>query len=437
MTNKRNTNSAQKLRNNNNNNKNNKGKSLEVKKELVKEKDRSIIDPEIVIISELDKQIVNNTYGDTNKDRLIIFVQTVALNVTKTSDLKMIRMTIMQLDTLTETQEEQQANLNIEKEKREERKVFGLRLSGLPFGTIASDLLKIIKQINSKTCFIPQHPKTYKLLPYAYIQFLNEEDKNIAKQKLFKFSKGQIKNCSLFLADPQEKPKICNKYSSPDHIYIGCPNKNRKYNSGCNSVVNAWKQKNKEIKLNTRSYAQNKNNISSQHTKSSTPHKIHKESKAEDELSSKHKKYLQDLMNAALNNIKDQLVNQMSQIKEQVFSFNAEIQEFYESCNIHYLDKWENTNINQNKTTNDSKKIHKDSDDSSFSSEEEKINDLILKHQNLDLKLDSVTGTINTMLNNFFNTIIKGEHNQYELVELEGEGETDYKGNDDDEVIDQ
>ncbi|GBB88036.1 hypothetical protein RclHR1_14580001 [Rhizophagus clarus] len=276
MTNKRNTNSAQKLRNNNNNNKNNKGKSLEVKKELVKEKDRSIIDPEIVIISELDKQIVNNTYGDTNKDRLIIFVQTVALNVTKTSDLK------------------------------------------------------------------------------------------------------------------------------------------------ANDTTN-----------------KNKNNISSQHTKSSTPHKIHKESKAEDELSSKHKKYLQDLMNAALNNIKDQLVNQMSQIKEQVFSFNAEIQEFYESCNIHYLDKWENTNINQNKTTNDSKKIHKDSDDSSFSSEEEKINDLILKHQNLDLKLDSVTGTINTMLNNFFNTIIKGEHNQYELVELEGEGETDYKGNDDDEVIDQ
>ncbi|GES75335.1 hypothetical protein GLOIN_2v1885182 [Rhizophagus clarus] len=143
----------------------------------------------------------------------------------------------------------------LSEEKHEKRKAFGLCLSGLPFSTNASDLTEIIKQLNRQTCFIPRHPHIYKLMTCAYIQFSDQKQKDIAKQKLFKYTKGHIKNYTLYLSDPTEKPKICNKCGSLDYIYVSCPDKNKKYNSSWNSIANAWKSKNKEIKNNTRLYA--------------------------------------------------------------------------------------------------------------------------------------------------------------------------------------
>ncbi|GES89711.1 hypothetical protein GLOIN_2v1885182 [Rhizophagus clarus] len=293
----------------------------------------------------------------------------------------------------------------LSEEKREERKAFGLRLLGLPFGTNTSVLTEIIKQLNGRTCFIPRHPHTYKPMTYTYIQFSDQEQKDIAKQKLFKYTKGYIKNCILYLLDPTEKPKICNKCSSPDHIY--------------------------EIKNNTHSYAQvAKSNINSvkgsnnsKHhnhtTNSKVPQKSHNNphtnkfqtnsTKSELLLGSRHKKYLQELLNAAMLDIKDQISKEMSQIKK---LFGNEIQEFKDQRINRFLDKIENEKYSSAKKTADRKR-------------------------NLKSKLDFIGRTINTILNNFFNSFIKGEHAQYKTIELQEEyGKTDYKG-DKDDVIDQ
>ncbi|GBB97310.1 hypothetical protein RclHR1_29610001 [Rhizophagus clarus] len=243
MITKRNINSAQKQRQNNNNNKNNKRKSpmdnnnqrqdkndifvtpmsdpstrlispiqptVKVKKELVNEKGHNIINPEIIIISNVDRQIVNNTYGDNNDK--FIFVQKIALNVANPLDLKVC------------------------------------------------DLKKLKNTIFNN----------------IKIQF-DEPYTNESTSKL-----------------------------------------------GNNTSVDDQKQKNKEIKSNTHSYAQvtknqplNKNRITEddttnknkknnvfQYTKPNNTSKVYSENNIEDELSSKHQKYLKNLMNAALNDIK-------------------------------------------------------------------------------------------------------------------------------------
>ncbi|GES75334.1 hypothetical protein RCL_jg8883.t1 [Rhizophagus clarus] len=110
--------------------------------------------------------------------------------------------------------------------------------------------------------------------------------------------------------------------------------------------------------------------------------------------------------------IKDQISKEMSQIKNQVSLFGNEIQEFKDQRTNRFLDKIENKKHSSAKKTVNSK-------------------------QNLESKLDSIGGIINTMLNNFFNSFIKGKHAQYETVKLQGEyGKTDYE-DDEDDIIDQ
>ncbi|GES91429.1 hypothetical protein RCL_jg19419.t1 [Rhizophagus clarus] len=133
--------------------------------------------------------------------------------------------------------------------------------------------------------------------------------------------------------------------------------------------------------------------------------------------------------------IKDQISKEMSQIKNQVYLFGNEIQEFKDQRTNRFLNKMENEKPSSAKKTTNGKCIYKNSKDLSLSSEEEQFNDLILKHQNLESKLNSIEGTINTILNNFFNSFIKGKHVQYKSVELEEKyRKTDYEGNDDDTI---
>ncbi|GES89819.1 hypothetical protein GLOIN_2v1786507 [Rhizophagus clarus] len=246
-------------------------------------------------------------------------------------------------------------------DKREEQKAFDLRLSGLPFSTNASDLTEIIKQINGRTCFILRHPKTYKLMIYAYIQFQDQESRDIAKNTLFKYTKGQIKNRTLYLSDPVEKPKICNKCGSPDHIYVSCPNKNKKYNN------NKQNQHTKNISTSQKKHS-NSSNANSRNTLTKT----------ESSLDACHKKYLQELLNTTMLDIKDQISKKMSQIKTQVSYFSTKIKEFKDQRANCFLDRMENEKPPSAKKT------------------------------------------------------AEGEHAQYETIKLEGKyRKTDYKGDDD------
>ncbi|GES92381.1 hypothetical protein RCL_jg28714.t1 [Rhizophagus clarus] len=285
MITKRNINSAQKQRQNNNNNKNNKRKSpmdnnnqrqdkndifvtpmsdpstrlispiqptVKVKKELVNEKGHNIINPEIIIISNVDRQIVNNTYGDNNDK--FIFVQKIALNVAnpldlKVCDLKKLKNTIFN-------------NIKIQFDE--------------PYTNESTS------KLGNNTSVDDQEIKRINILPvgqyqHAYITFVN-------------------------------KNPIDHFHHKWSHMI------------GTYSV----KQKNKEIKSNTHSYAQvtknqplNKNRITEddttnknkknnvfQYTKPNNTSKVYSENNIEDELSSKHQKYLKNLMNAALNDIK-------------------------------------------------------------------------------------------------------------------------------------
>ncbi|GBB88401.1 hypothetical protein RclHR1_14990002 [Rhizophagus clarus] len=242
----------------------------------------------------------------------------------------------------------------LSEEKREERKAFGLRLLGLPFGTNTSVLTEIIKQLNGRTCFIPRHPHTYKPMTYTYIQFSDQEQKDIAKQKLFKYTKGYIKNCILYLLDPTEKPKIFAK-------------------SNINSVKGSNNSKHHNHTTNSKVPQKSHNNPHTNKFQTNS-------TKSELLLGSRHKKYLQELLNAAMLDIKDQISKEMSQIKK---LFGNEIQEFKDQRINRFLDKIENEKYSSAKKTADR------------------------------------------------------EHAQYKTIELQEEyGKTDYKG-DKDDVIDQ
>jgi hypothetical protein len=76
--------------------------------------------------------------------------------------------------------------LSLNNDKRELRKKFCLKLAGLPYNTTGKDLEDIVIKVEGKDCFIPENPKNYKNLRYAYIYFDNEERwKEAANKKSF------------------------------------------------------------------------------------------------------------------------------------------------------------------------------------------------------------------------------------------------------------
>src|SRR6266498_4340459 len=139
--------------------------------------------------------------------------------------------------------------ISLSKECREERQKFSCKLSGLPFGTTAFDLVDFIKDINGKTCFIPRNPTNYALLRYAYVSFKNEEDMEIAME-----ANHMYKNQQLYWVNSDQL--ICNKCGSPDHFANKCTKAQQKKKNI--SVKSAWQTMTAKIQANKQQGKKNK-----------------------------------------------------------------------------------------------------------------------------------------------------------------------------------
>ncbi|GES88562.1 hypothetical protein GLOIN_2v1786507 [Rhizophagus clarus] len=147
----------------------------------------------------------------------------------------------------------------LSEEQRDQRKQHSLRLSGLPIRMTAINLRPILDEMNTMTCFISRNPFHYKPFTYAYVNFKNEEDKEIAMKKKFSIKQGKIDKL-LFISDPTIKRNIYNNCGNPDHLYAGCNIK--KYPNKRNNTVKAARKK------KTKLTAQNKNRSYAQVVKS-------------------------------------------------------------------------------------------------------------------------------------------------------------------------
>ena len=67
------------------------------------------------------------------------------------------------------------APATVAKQEIEERNRNTLKLAGLPFGTTAYDLRKVLHKTGAKTCFIPRTRNQYERARYTYVTFDNED----------------------------------------------------------------------------------------------------------------------------------------------------------------------------------------------------------------------------------------------------------------------
>ncbi|GBC52462.2 hypothetical protein GLOIN_2v1475607 [Rhizophagus irregularis DAOM 181602=DAOM 197198] len=58
---------------------------------------------------------------------------------------------------------------------REEKYVFALKLTGLPFGMTGREVNELLKGSDAKSVVIPRNPKNYNLLKYAMVYFPNKD----------------------------------------------------------------------------------------------------------------------------------------------------------------------------------------------------------------------------------------------------------------------
>ena len=118
--------------------------------------------------------------------------------------------------------------MTLTKELREQRQMFCLKLTGIPRGASARDLLVYLGNINAKTCFIPRNANNYNKLNYAYVNFLSDDDLVKASE-----THHSLKGSPLYWVPADQQ--TCNFCGSPDHFAKGCNakrqqvNRNKKY----------------------------------------------------------------------------------------------------------------------------------------------------------------------------------------------------------------
>ncbi|GBB85999.1 hypothetical protein RclHR1_12440002 [Rhizophagus clarus] len=235
------------------------------------------------------------------------------------------------------------------------------------------------------TCFIPRNPFHYKPFTYAYVNFKNEEDKEIAMKKKFSIKQGKIDK-PLFISDPTIKRNICNNCGNPDHLYAGC-NIKKRTNKRNNTVKAAWKERTKLTAQNkNRSYAQvvksnatptnplNRNNASNQN-------KNHPKGK-----------------NPAHNNNKHATTHSPNNKKEQ----DERLKNITASGILHSsVARSPNplTSSPKNDKNEQNKRVRKDpAYDNSSSSEEEQIENMLHTQRTLVQKVDQATSGLQRMI---------------------------------------
>ncbi|GES87044.1 hypothetical protein GLOIN_2v1786507 [Rhizophagus clarus] len=265
--------------------------------------------------------------------------------------------------------------VSLSEEQRGIRKSHSLRLSGLPFGTTAINLRPIIEETNAMTC---------------------------------KMNKG------LFISDPTAQRNICNNCGNPNHIRAGC-NIPIRQSRKSNSVKNAWKEKSKSIAQNTKkSYAQivagkpktthqpnnnsknvnngktpnvNNNNLNSFNnnakgmTKQNTTHTSHSSTK-----NHSTKKFLND--------------SQVSQAQQQISEFSSRQTSQTTRTKSPFPPSTSKNDAN--------KRVRKDPEYESSSSEEEKIEDMMQTQRKLISRLDTVAGSLQGVIEGAIHNLIGG-----------------------------
>src|SRR5262249_34665489 len=81
---------------------------------------------------------------------------------------------------------------NLTNEEKAQRTAFCYKLTGLPRGTTAYDLVSGFKETKVKACAIPFHPKTYRPMNHAYVYFASQEDADNATEKVIFLDEHQL-----------------------------------------------------------------------------------------------------------------------------------------------------------------------------------------------------------------------------------------------------
>ncbi|GBB87065.1 hypothetical protein RclHR1_13520007 [Rhizophagus clarus] len=229
-----------------------------------------------------------------------------------------------------------------EDEQRDLRKQHNLRISGLPIGTIAVNLKPIIDEINTMTCFIPHNSYHYKPFSYAYVNFKNEEDKDIAMKKKFLIRQGKTDK-PLFISDPATQRYICNNCGNPNHVYAEY-NVKKCQTKRANTVKVAWKEQSKITAQNIKkSYAQAVQSPPLKHAQTNQTKKIITQTKAnyehsnnvnntrkkpDDYLSDTQKAYLCSLVDNLVTQLETQISAEFSTIRGHISSFGNRLNQF-------------------------------------------------------------------------------------------------------------
>ncbi|GES97033.1 hypothetical protein GLOIN_2v1811259 [Rhizophagus clarus] len=328
-----------------------------------------------------------------------------------------------------------------DKEQRDQRKQYNLRLSGLPIGTTAINLRPILDEMNAMTCFIPRNPFYYKPFTYAYVNFKNEEDKAIAMKKKFNIKQAKIDKL-LFISDPTIKRNICNNCSNPDHLYAEC-NIKKCTNKRNNTVKAAWKERTKLTAQNkNRSYAQvvksnatptnppNRNNAQNQNKNNSRgKNPAHNNNKNATTHSPNNVSTSRHQSNNLVKTLKVQITQQFSELRTHIDQFGLMINQFRKE--------------RDERLKNITASVRKDpAYDDSSSSEEEQIENMLHIQRTLVQKVDQATsglqGIIEGALQNFLGfatsstteqQFIPLEDNEEYLLTDNEEEEADVKSN--------
>src|SRR6266498_664340 len=105
--------------------------------------------------------------------------------------------------------------LSLTAEQRLVRQQFCLKLAGIPRNCQAGHLVDFLKSINAKSWFIPRNFQTYRQQNFAFVNFITQEDLDLASNTSYSYQKSRLYWCD-------QKAKTCFSCGSPDHSVKVC-----------------------------------------------------------------------------------------------------------------------------------------------------------------------------------------------------------------------
>ncbi|GBB91913.1 hypothetical protein RclHR1_19370004 [Rhizophagus clarus] len=298
-------------------------------------------------------------------------------------------------------------------EQTNQRIQHSLKLSGLSIETKAINLKPIIDEMNTMTCFIPRNLYHYKPFPYAYVNFKNEEDKEIALKKQFSIKQGKTDR-TLFISDPTIKRNICNNCRNPDHLMEKSnapPTNPFNKNNNNNQNKKYFKGKHPAQNNNPKRTAYHSQNNTTQNQDTNQQPRLNNQNK---DLSEKQQQYLYSLVDNLVKILEVQITQQFTKLRSHIDQFGSTINQFRKERE----ERLKNTALvsgtlnppkarsptpssssPKNEKNVQNKRFRKGSDyEDSSSSEEEQIKNMLQTQRMLVQKVDQVTGGLQGMI---------------------------------------